>query len=1348
MAQGEGGLYAYGPSSFPSNAAGNDNYWVQPVFFSAFAAPVGLSAVAASDSEIDLSCANIVPDVTSIQVQRSVGGGSFSTIATLDPSQLGYPDRRGLSENTQYTYQLVLQLSTGAAVTSMPAVAYTLPAVDGLQATAVSDSEIDLSWESNAPDASGFVIQQLVNGVWTTVGSASTPSYPVTGLSPDQDYTFQVCAILPSGYSQFTGPADAYTLPAAPSALTATANGTNEIDLSWPQDDANVYGYELQRSDDGGQTFSTIAQLDPDSTSYTDTDVLDGTEYQYQLFADNGSGESDPSAIVSATTDMAVPTELTAAAPDGSGVQLAWVNNSQTATSFIVQRSTDGENFSNVTLDDNGIDTGIVSGTEYYYQVIAKNDTTQSAPSDMVTVTPLGSIVAVDDTPATGVSFQVAHGKSITLYASQLLGNDIDSNTSPQMSIKSFTNPSGGTLTDNQDGTYTYAASNSFTGTDSFTYTPTDQYNASSNAATVQIQVTDSMPEAYSGHIEVVTAQDPQTGDWQQYPGPVTGTMTAGDPDGDALTFSASLVSGPGKFTPGDPSTGAYTYTPSTTDGSPAVIVFTANDGALTSYKASLTFPGWKPNNTDPDDPDNDNDEVIAGLNLPYASNQDYSVDQGAMLQVPAAGLFAGARDNDSAPDSDTPSVDPTLIEPPQHGSATINDTDGSFTYTPDPSFSGRDYFTWRVDDGSKKGDYATAFIDVQPVTVSMKLTVGSGSDPAPPEPPQDTPFIPIDDGYDSDTQNLPNDQLPVPDTTDPELVPASLTMTANTYMWGTWSLSFPSSVRVFQVQRDGSLSEVTSGQQSAPIEVDSNPTLSFMVQGVGPQAASVLISATLTPASDPNTGNPPPNAQLTTKSVTANVGPSPLQVLSVKDNVAGAALTSAQQTKSGTIYLPISDAKDGFVYNLPVHMTGFTGTGGVDAAKLTVPFGWQVYNAGSGMPMAGGANIVILQPNVGYNLSVLAINNGGNARNLNGAVEIYLTSLKNGRPNGAMGNLGKAIVTPFFLSHTDGVLTNGAGPTDVPQYGAYAYNVTGVKGGQWNSATGGSLQIPDPSNPSNATIFWAGGPAVGNGVYQASPQYVWDLAVNVFQVAVSAPAGQKAAQAGTVEGTVGTNVLIASNGLVMRASVSVTGPNGTTGMQHLTVGFVQNLMPSKTQATYGPKTNSAFSPAIDAFVDGSRFWDTQDPAYRASLNNQRKFYSIDKDTQIGGQSLVASPTYTISTVDAPFANLPVSGLVGRGLLNMSSSTILWNLTMYVAAITDESPTLYVPEAYLPWVFNGTGNVAQGADGKLAWTGNGAGVTFPPDSNNPMWTAADQGTAPPLTTGHQFNSIFKNIRMA
>ena len=53
----------------------------------------------------------------------------------------------------------------------------------------------------------------------------------------------------------------------------------------------------------------------------------------------------------------------------------------------------------------------------------------------------------------------------------------------------------------------------------------------------------------------------------------------------------------------------------------------------------------------------------------------------------------------------------------------------------------------------------------------------------------------------------------------------------------------------------------------------------------------------------------------------------------------------------------------------------------------------------------------------------------------------------------------------------------------------------------------------------------------------------------------------------------------------------------------------------------------------------------------------------------------------------------------------MDATKIVWKLSMYVVVTTDEAPAVYVPEAYLPWTFNGTGNVAGNT-----WTQNGAGI--------------------------------------
>ena len=95
----------------------------------------------------------------------------------------------------------------------------------------------------------------------------------------------------------------------------------------------------------------------------------------------------------------------------------------------------------------------------------------------------------------------------------------------------------------------------------------------------------------------------------------------------------------------------------------------------------------------------------------------------------------------------------------------------------------------------------------------------------------------------------------------------------------------------------------------------------------------------------------------------------------------------------------------------------------------------------------------------------------------------------------------------------------------------------------------------------------------------------------------------------------------------------------------------------------------------------------------------------------------------------------------------MISDNIVWNLTMYVVAMTDEQPSTYVPEAYLPWTFNGSATVNGNA-----WQPNGAGIFYRTAAGlqpiaNAQWSAtkgtAPQGEAGFTTSPPQFNSLIQ-----
>ena len=82
------------------------------------------------------------------------------------------------------------------------------------------------------------------------------------------------------------------------------------------------------------------------------------------------------------------------------------------------------------------------------------------------------------------------------------------------------------------------------------------------------------------------------------------------------------------------------------------------------------------------------------------------------------------ANDNDAEGDAFTAA----LVVEPAHGRLELGE-DGSFTYTPDPDYNGRDSFSYRANDGQ---------LDTDPVTVT--IDVGPVDDPPPPAGPASTP--------------------------------------------------------------------------------------------------------------------------------------------------------------------------------------------------------------------------------------------------------------------------------------------------------------------------------------------------------------------------------------------------------------------------------------------------------------------------------------------------------------------------------------------------------------------------------------------------------------------------------
>ncbi|MEM6487161.1 MAG: Ig-like domain-containing protein, partial [Pseudomonadota bacterium] len=144
--------------------------------------------------------------------------------------------------------------------------------------------------------------------------------------------------------------------------------------------------------------------------------------------------------------------------------------------------------------------------------------------------------------------------------------------------------------------------------------------------------------------------------------------------------------------------------------------VFAGNVGGATGYTAQVD---WVELTGDPIASED-------GTVTPPANNAPVAVDD-SYTTVPDAAVTGNVLGNDSDPDSDP--LTAVLGTGPANGSLTLN-SDGSFTYTPDPGFVGSDGFTYSASD-TVDATPATVTIDVAAVSLLASDDFASGLDPA-----------------------------------------------------------------------------------------------------------------------------------------------------------------------------------------------------------------------------------------------------------------------------------------------------------------------------------------------------------------------------------------------------------------------------------------------------------------------------------------------------------------------------------------------------------------------------------------------------------------------------------------
>jgi len=338
--------------------------------------------------------------------QSTNGGSSWNRISYYPMGLYATPDTMAASQDTFGKVYIGFGGNSFVYGQIAPA-SSTIPAAPtGLIATAVSGSEINLSWTAPSGTVTGYNVYRGT----TSGGESTTPvaaglavaSYADMNVAAGTTYYYTVAASNSAG----TGPASAEASaavpmpPSAPTGLTAVATSNVEIDLAWTAAAGSVSSYSIFRGTSSGGESATPVASGLTSVTYADTSVVAGTEYYYEVSAVNAAGSGPYSNEASAT---ALQPSLAIGPATGSSTS-ATVTAGQMATYQLVLTATN------------------YSGTITFSCTGAPAGDSCSVPSP-VKITPASGTTAVSVSVQTGASASIKNllGRGLLALAAGFL---------------------------------------------------------------------------------------------------------------------------------------------------------------------------------------------------------------------------------------------------------------------------------------------------------------------------------------------------------------------------------------------------------------------------------------------------------------------------------------------------------------------------------------------------------------------------------------------------------------------------------------------------------------------------------------------------------------------------------------------------------------------------------------------------------------------------------------------------------------------------------------------------------------------------------------------------------------
>lgn len=259
----------------------------------------------------------------------------------------------------------------------------------GLAVTRQTSTAVTLGWAGSpgGEALAGYDIYR--DGLYlATVGPTAT-GYTDATVSAGTSYRYEVVARDLTGGTAAAAVASVGSPdtvpPPAPTGLSVSPTGYTAASLSWTgvSDPAGVYGYDVIRNG------ASIAELPAGVTSYTDTELLPGSTYSYQVEAIDWAGNYS---AATGPLDLSTPPDTSPPSAPGtpvvtpfgpSALEIAWTAATDNVGVVRYDVVRDGAVVATV-AGTAYVDTSASPSASYSYQVVAYDAAGNSTPSATV----------------------------------------------------------------------------------------------------------------------------------------------------------------------------------------------------------------------------------------------------------------------------------------------------------------------------------------------------------------------------------------------------------------------------------------------------------------------------------------------------------------------------------------------------------------------------------------------------------------------------------------------------------------------------------------------------------------------------------------------------------------------------------------------------------------------------------------------------------------------------------------------------------------------------------------------------------------------------------------------------